>query len=113
MCTATYRGFESLPLRQGALAGSSPDRAPLSHEDEGSRFAAFGRQVEGSRFAAFDRELAGEMTEWLKVHDWKSCVLRKRYRGFKSRPLRHRKRASKIIPSGVAGDGRVLMTGSS
>jgi hypothetical protein len=31
----------------------------------------------------------GEVTERLKVHDWKSCVLLTEYRGFESPPLRH------------------------
>ncbi len=30
----------------------------------------------------------GEMTEWLKVHAWKACVLLTGYRGFESLSLR-------------------------
>jgi hypothetical protein len=31
---------------------------------------------------------SGEVTERLKVHDWKSCVRLTPYRGFESLPLR-------------------------
>ena len=31
----------------------------------------------------------GELSEWLKEHDWKSCIGRTLYRGFKSHALRH------------------------
>ena len=34
-------------------------------------------------------EITGEVTEWLKVHDWKSCGGLKPPRGFESLPLRH------------------------
>ena len=33
--------------------------------------------------------LSGEVTERLKVHDWKSCVQLALNRGFESPPLRH------------------------
>ena len=33
-------------------------------------------------------KIAGEVTEWLKVHDWKSCRGLKPPRGFESLPLR-------------------------
>lgn len=33
----------------------------------------------------------GEVSEWSNVHAWKACVV-KSNRGFKSRPLRQRKR---------------------
>ena len=33
-------------------------------------------------------QLIGEVTERLKVHDWKSCVRLTPYRGFESLPLR-------------------------
>lgn len=32
--------------------------------------------------------MLGEVSEWPKEHDWKSCFRRKTERGFKSRPLR-------------------------
>ena len=34
----------------------------------------------------------GELSEWLKEHDWKSCIGRTLYRGFKSHALRHKKK---------------------
>ena len=33
--------------------------------------------------------LFGEMSEWLKEHDWKSCMFRKGHRGFESLSLYH------------------------
>jgi hypothetical protein len=33
------------------------------------------------------KNITGEMSEWLKEHAWKACVL-KRYRGFESHSLR-------------------------
>ena len=44
--------------------------------------------------------LCGEVTERLKVHDWKSCVRLTPYRGFESLPLRHPTRKFK----GSAGE---------
>lgn len=38
----------------------------------------------------------GEMSEWSKVHDWKSCVP-KRYRGFESLSLRRFSKKRKIL----------------
>ena len=32
------------------------------------------------------------MSEWLKEHDWKSCIGRTLYRGFKSHALRHKRK---------------------
>ncbi len=32
---------------------------------------------------------AGEVSEWLKEHDWKSCMSRKGHRGFESLSLHH------------------------
>ena len=40
----------------------------------------------------FGKASNGEVTERLKVHDWKSCVPLIRYRGFESPPLRHLER---------------------
>jgi hypothetical protein len=31
----------------------------------------------------------GEVSEWPKEHDWKSCILVKEYRGFESLSLLH------------------------
>lgn len=31
----------------------------------------------------------GEVSEWLKEHDWKSCMFRKEHRGFESLSLHH------------------------
>ena len=36
-----------------------------------------------------DGRRIGEVTERLKVHDWKSCVRLTPHRGFESLPLRH------------------------
>src|SRR5690606_32054722 len=37
------------------------------------------------------RALHGEVAEWLKAHAWKVCIRPKAYRGFESRPLRHKR----------------------
>ncbi len=40
----------------------------------------------------------GELSEWLKEHDWKSCIGRTLYRGFKSHALRHKKKTiTKVV----------------
>ena len=44
------------------------------------------------------------MAEWLKAHDWKSCISRKGYRGFESLSLRQNLLPGKSIPfSKLAG----------
>ena len=65
-----YRGFESLSLRF-----LSPRLIANQRSDRGGFFV----------------HESGEMTEWSKVHDWKSCVL-KRHRGFESLSLRKKNR---------------------
>ena len=35
------------------------------------------------------KDTVGEMSEWLKEHDWKSCMFRKGHRGFESLSLHH------------------------
>ena len=49
----------------------------------------------------------GEVTERLKVHDWKSCVRLTPYRGFESLPLRQHVIASPLRAEVELSDGFV------
>ena len=68
-----------------------PDRVKYSWNRENARMETFWRH---SRIASTGESAkylivgAGEVTERLKVHDWKSCVRLTPYRGFESLPLR-------------------------
>ncbi len=50
----------------------------------------------------------GEVTERLKVHDWKSCVPLKGYRGFESPPLRQNLLAVSPDPTRITKPNAVL-----